>query len=47
MDIKELTELLVESSEKCNQTKYIPWWKTTFKEEENYYDKIICRYGDI
>ena len=42
MDIKELTELLVESSEKCNQTKYIPWWKTTFKEEENYYDKIIC-----
>lgn len=27
MDLKELTELLVTSSEQFNQTKFIPWWE--------------------
>ena len=26
MDIKELTDLLVTSSESSNQDRYIPWW---------------------
>ena len=40
MEIQELSELLTESSEKYNQTKFIPWWKTTFREDD-YYDEII------
>ena len=27
MDRKELTELLVASSEQCNQNRFIPWWQ--------------------
>ena len=27
MDIKELTDLLVTSSQRTNQSKFIPWWE--------------------
>lgn len=36
MDIKELTELLVESSEQYNQAKYIPWWETDQEDANNF-----------
>ena len=38
MDRKELTELLVTSSENFNQTKFIPWWVEDYKQ-------FIYRYG--
>lgn len=31
MDIKELTDLLVISSQRTNQSKYIPWWEDDFE----------------
>lgn len=31
MDIKELTELLVQSSQQTNQSKFIPWWEDDFE----------------
>lgn len=38
MDVKELTDLLVESSEKFNQTKFIPWWEGDHENATYYYD---------
>ncbi len=35
MDIKELTRLLVTSSENFNQTRYIPWWEEAYGASEN------------
>lgn len=31
MDIKELTDLLVTSSQRTNQSKFIPWWEDDFE----------------
>ena len=31
MDLQELTELLVTSSEKFNRTKFIPWWEDDYE----------------
>lgn len=31
MNIKELTELLVKSSQRTNQSKFIPWWEDDFE----------------
>ena len=37
MDVKELTELLVSSSEKFNQARFIPWWEDD-EEKSDYWD---------
>lgn len=31
MDIRELTDILVKSSQRTNQSKYIPWWEDDFE----------------
>ena len=41
MDIKELTDLLVVSSQRINQSKFIPWWEDNF-EECIYYYNALC-----
>ncbi len=38
MDIKELTELLVESSEVYNQAKCIPWWGISQEAADDFYE---------
>lgn len=40
MDVKELTELLVESSEKFNQARFIPWWEGNHKDAIYRYDVL-------
>lgn len=40
MNVKELTDLLVESSENFNQIKFIPWWKEDY-EKFTYQYKIM------
>ena len=40
MDIKELTELLVTSSESFNQTKFIPWWEGDHENAIYAYDML-------
>ena len=37
MNLKELTDLLVTSSERLNETKFIPWW-------EGDHENAIYRY---
>lgn len=38
MNVKELTDLLVESSQRNNSAKFIPWWEGNHKEAIYYYD---------
>lgn len=38
MNLKELTDLLVTSSEKFNQTKFIPWWEADHESFTYKYD---------
>ncbi len=40
MDIKELTDLLVTSSEQFNQTRFIPWWQGDHENSTYYYQRI-------
>lgn len=40
MDIKELTNWLVKSSESSNQQEFIPWWEDDFENATYYYDMI-------
>ncbi len=40
MDVKELTELLVESSEKFNRARFIPWWEGNHKDAAYQYDML-------
>ena len=35
MNIKELTDLLVTSSQRTNQSQFIPWWEDDF--EKSFY----------
>ena len=36
MDLKKLIDRLVESSEICNQTKFIPWWEKVYGDPGNF-----------
>lgn len=38
MDVKELTNLLVTSASRVNQSKFIPWWEDDFENCIYYYD---------
>ena len=40
MDIKELTDLLVTSSQQINQCKFIPWWNDDFESSIYWYTII-------